>query len=155
MIAAYPIVPLAAGLVLASTLARRNFPTRDMAALLYRAASNWLRYAALLTLVHVALEPVVRARRPHSLLTRNGAFGYPYILANALRLGRFGYSIICGLRALLRNVLLTCLVASVLFTSLVAYSIVFVRLGFGLLPLMPVIFFVKRMRLDLDVAEGG
>jgi hypothetical protein len=30
-----------------------------------------------------------------------------------------------------------------------------VRLGFGLLPLMPVIFFVKRMRLDLDVAEGG
>ena len=186
-------------------------------------------YATLIALVYLALEPAVRARWPHSLVTWNRLLagrwldpqvashvligsavgcvvwlvfkmftawtdggntvdfmgnlwftlgtrqwvgGYAYILANALKVGLFGFLVICGLRALLRNVLLASVAASVLFTFtegsvvnspnwqlraaiyLVAYSIVvFVLLRFGLVATISVIFFVNGMgalNLGLD-----
>jgi len=204
-------------------------PTPDMAVVFYRAASNWLMYATMVALVYLALEPSVRARWPHSLVTWNRLLagqwrdpqvashfligsaigcvvwllfkfvsvwtsgvngvdflgnlwftmgtrqwlgGYAYILANALRVGLFGFLVICGLRALLRNVVAASIVASVIFTFteggvvnspnwqirvviyLAAYSIIaFVLLRFGLVAAISVIFFVNgigSLNLGLD-----
>jgi hypothetical protein len=93
-------------------------------------------------------------------------------LANALRVGLFGFLVICGLRALLRNVVAASIVASVIFTFteggvvnspnwqirvviyLAAYSIIaFVLLRFGLVAAISVIFFVNgigSLNLGLD-----
>jgi serine/threonine-protein kinase len=261
LIEAYPLLIIAAGLVVAGVLARRNWklgrvdrngalcvgsasflflltgwfgdvhavPTAQMAVMVYYAAGNWLLYGALVALVYLALEPAVRARWPHSLMTWNrllagrwrdpqvashvligGAIGcavwlgfkmidfwtnagntvsfmgnlsftlgprqwvggYAYIIANAVRVGLFGFLMICGLRALVRNVLLAAVVASILFTFtedsvvnaaqwqmraaiylLVYFIIAFVLLRFGLIATMAVIFFANGIgstNLGLD-----
>jgi serine/threonine-protein kinase len=46
-------------------------PTDDMVDLFSRAASDWLLSAAMLWLVYLALEPAVRSRWPHSIVTWN------------------------------------------------------------------------------------
>jgi serine/threonine-protein kinase len=48
-------------------------PSTDMVGLISRAAADWLFSAAMLWLVYLALEPAVRARWPHSLVTWNRA----------------------------------------------------------------------------------
>jgi serine/threonine-protein kinase len=204
-------------------------PTSDMAVLFYRAVSNWLMYASVVALTYLALEPAVRSRWPHSLVTWNRLLGgrwldpqvashvligsaigcvvwlvfklfsvstegsdsvdflgnlwftmgtrqwlsgYAYIAANAIRVGLFGFLAICGLRALVRNVWLASITASVLFTFtessvvsvpnwqlraaiyLIVYSIIaFVLLRFGLVATMSVVFFANGMgaiNLGLD-----
>jgi hypothetical protein len=98
--------------------------------------------------------------------------GFAYILANAVRVGLFGFLMICGLRALVRNALLAAVVASILFTFaegsvvnsqhwqiraaiyLGAYFVIaFVLLRFGLVATIAVIFFVNAIgatNLGLD-----
>jgi len=46
-------------------------PTGEMVGLLYYALASGLLYAALIWLVYLALEPAVRARWPHSIVTWN------------------------------------------------------------------------------------
>ncbi len=72
-------------------------PSGEMALLLYRAAANWLFYGAMLALVYLALEPAVRARWPHSLMTWNrllaGRWRDPQVASHVL----IGAAIGCGL----------------------------------------------------------
>jgi serine/threonine-protein kinase len=46
-------------------------PTADMLTFFYRAAGNWLIGAAVLWLMYLAIEPAIRARWPHSIVTWN------------------------------------------------------------------------------------
>jgi serine/threonine-protein kinase len=46
-------------------------PTADMLTFFYRAAGSWLIGAAVLWLMYLALEPAIRARWPHAIVTWN------------------------------------------------------------------------------------